>query len=504
MKTPFVFLLPLLLFFGIITLLFSQLRAPGLGGIAHEEAAASLLLARSLTGEGMPGLVQDASPIMTRNSLYVGLLALIVPYADASAVPNILIGVLASLGVLLLLARFTEFLGLTMTRRMTVLGTVALLPSFHVNAVTGTSSALLTLVVTGALVMFIRFHQQHGYGLRLPVLICIALAAAIMPEALLLLALLAAAIWAMDAVQRERAWTVAPVLDGVNGILVCALVLLPVVMYHHHAAGTPWPREPEAWLIAGTAIPSGIGLGSLVADGFRQGMIAFLQAGWGALLLLGAGCISAIHQLVHRRSGTACALLTLLLLTVPLLAAGSLVLGTRGIEPVVQSLVPVLLVLSLYLSFRCLETLVRMNPPAANWLGDERVPMAVIILVSLMNLPTTVGQMQELRATQKELLALRETPGIAQNTVLGTDRPGLAQLLLPGEIVDMTGRYDVRTLVRMGAGGRMSDADWSDLMLEKDPTHWLIWDSDRYNRWTQNGLLNSGAQGPPWFQSRWP
>ena len=496
-------LLPLLFFLGSLCLSLTSLKSE-FGGLAFTEDAsyAQCVMATHMQDGGTPGLDPSSPAPMTRYGLSTLLLAGVAKLTGHMLTAVYLLAAVSGILTLFVVWRIARLFALDPLTSTLALMLVVCLPSTLHTSLTATGDGVFTLLISLTLLQYWKTQKRGETGLALANLFPCALAAAIHPEALVIL------IWmgVSGAIRqlmstRDGANAAAAGIQVLSGVLLALACLAPIVIYHMQEFQVPWPRYADASIVvaasgqveSGTQAVETQSVSSLLLHG------GALTGPWPGLLTI-LGLISAVTLLALRKKNSRAIDIVTLVIIPPLLASLlAPVTGLAGVMSIVLAVTPALVVLALSLCVQALSLdQVKSKLAKFRWHGRQVLTLAAgaILLIA-----ACLGFAQQKRGWFEQLRSIQHV----RTSVLGqvkdgggavvTDQPGWLAWSQNRRVIDVRGHYSLGVLARMDGQGRLSSSHWQNLIQMDDIKSWLIWDPAS----TQHLLDANVIQNlPPW------
>ncbi len=477
-------LVPVLAYLCVLSIMASSYRASGEGrAFVSDDAYRNLVMANVLKDAGVYGVSPDQPVPMVQDMLWrVGLAGAQFMVPDGLTAVRIL-GMLFGVLALLQLIRLCQVVFPYPLFGYYTAGLVVLAPGLAAAALSGLAVPLAMYLVTAALVRHLENISGSGSGIPLASVCFIGLAMWVRLEFIVvwLLLLTHSLVWgAIPGERRPSLLTV--VLRGVNGILILALFLLPVLAWNMHVLQVPWPRLPGVPLTANLWAIEGAGAAwsatvHVMGEGWESAGVRFREHAFPGMALgrvfFWIGCLLLVIQAVRSREERPFALFLLMTpIMVPFLFGLAYpYVGWTSLPIIAASFLPVMVAITAYgvvrLPFVVESVAGPWLPPRlttdrsfAVWWGAAG---GLLILLSVSaQVRETRAETQSLRAQLEErawLASLIDKEALTRDRFI-SDRPGwlvwrhgLAMLDLRAEwspdllpFVSLEGDYDVDPL----------------------------------------------------------
>lgn len=240
-------LLPLVMMIGVLAALLAERRAAGGSVFVSDRACADMAVARTLVLDGTYGLQPGAPCPAVRDTLWRLALAAAGWLVGSVRVAALLLGTVCAIGTLLLVLRLARLLFPFPPFILYAAVLLIAAPGLLTNALSGTSLPLATLLATAACLLHVEGMRDRRPVLSLGVAILVGLLAWIRLEFVLLWIVFwvqaALRITPEGAGEGRRA---AAMVKGLTGLLLLAVLLLPLFAWNLHWLGVAWPQAAGA------------------------------------------------------------------------------------------------------------------------------------------------------------------------------------------------------------------------------------------------------------------
>lgn len=382
---------------------------------------------------------------------------------------------------------------------------VVLAPGLAAAALSGLAAPLAMFLVTAAVVWHVENITGSGPGLPFSATALLGLALWVRLEFLVvwLLLFVHSLLWSAIPGERRPSFLNA-VLRGVNGLLILALFLLPILAWNMWVLQVPWPRLPgvpmaaDLWAIEGAAA-AWSAMVNLMREAWSSGYAQFRAYALPNVVLgrlfFWLGYLLLIIQAIRSEEERGCALLLLLTpLLVPLLFG--LVypyMGWSAWPTLAQSFQPVLLAIAAYGVIRfpfVVEGLGRKWIPRP-WTGRRVFAGWWALVGGVLILSAVVAQMRDTRAETKQLSArmderawmneVIEEQGLMRDRFI-SDRPGWLVWRHGLAVLDLRAEWSPEMLRYVDLQGEYDIAAFSKYIeqLYPPPGMLVVWDSAYY------------------------
>ncbi len=477
-------LIPLLAYLCVLTLMASSYRSADKGrALVSDDAYRNLVVANVLNEARVYGVYADQPVPMVQDMLWrVALAATQIIVPDGLSAVRIL-GMVFGVLTLLQLIRFCRVIFPYPLYGYYTAGLVVLAPGLATAALSGLAVPLTMFLVTTAVVRHVENITGSGPGLPLAATCLIGLALWVRLEFVVVWFVLFVhcLIWSAISGERRPSFLNA-ILRGLNGLLILALFLLPILAWNMWVLQVPWPRLPgvpmaaDLWAIEGAGAAWSATV-ILMREGWAEG---YAQFGAYALpnvalgrLFYGIGFLLLIIQGVRSEEERGCALLLVL---TPLLAPFFFGLaypymGWSALPTLAQSFQPIFMAIAAYGVIRfpfVVEGLGR-KWISKQWTGERVFAGWWAVVGGILILLAVAAQVRDTRA-ESRLLSARmaerewldsviEQQGLIRDRFISDQlgwlvwRHGVAMLDLRAEWspdmlrhVDLQGEYDTERL----------------------------------------------------------
>lgn len=473
-----------------------------------DEAYRDLVMAKTWSEQGVYGATANQPSPAIRDVLWRGALAGLYKITDKGMQAAFWFGLLASLGTLWLVLRLARQLFpyepfLYVAAILLVWG-----PGLISSALSGLSLPLGTFLVMAAV-------SAHFDGLRDPAQM-LPLTSALLLGLALWLRVEFALLWIILVVHAllHRVWrsdsekpAVGVILvRGLNGLLILALFLSPLLAWNMHVLKYPWPRMPgvpmagDLWMTAdlGASLALmahhmvdalGEAFGRLAALGPLAGPIGIL------FYLLGLGLL--IHQSLRSQEERPFVFLGIAPLLVPVFFA--LIYphtGWSAYESIAMSVQPMLWLVVAYGVIRLPLHVYALREkwfpnisPRHFLILSWSVPGALLALWLLGSMVThskaQARQVEDIAYQRNLISAAIEHEGLLRDLFV-SDEPGWLKWEHQVAVIDLTGEWDPELLYCVDQSGHL-DPDRTERLLEKASVDTvLLWSMTMDEIWSQN------------------
>lgn len=314
----------------------------------------------------------------------------------------------------------------------------------------------------------------------------------------------------LSATQRIESGLLTVLVRWINGGLLAAIVLAPILWWNKLAIGVPWPPAPDAAMTA-NAIGAGASFGGAVGVGIANAMqTVFSGPMWSGsltrLFVLG-GSAWLVLDLARRRVDWSASILLVGALVPPAFAILYPVLGGEALPYLMRAAQPLWLLIAGYAMLRSAEAIrdiVRAIVPA---LSPKVIYISALVLIGsipvLAALREQVVVLRDQRAAKQRQLeiraALAERLGEPVQTVGGiaSDEPGWLLFQRYSGVTDLSGRLHP-VVLNWIRGGRVSmGRELRDYLFRRDVRSAVIW-RDPQDRFGALFECTRDADQGPW------
>jgi len=466
--------------------------------------------------------LQDSMPIV-RNGLWrIAMGALNFGLHDPVA-SMLLLGTICGLLTILLQLRLARLLFPFPPFLIYAACLLAFAPGFSQGALSGQSAAAGMLLVSS--IFLVHIEGVHGRRRILPVSEAILVGVAVW------IRLEFVAIWPLlvlhafldqlfPRVSTNRPKTSQGLLTAaaIEGSLIIALFLLPIMLWNTHTVGVPWPRMPGATLsmdslmrvqdgrIALALHQAAAARAKITAAWFGHGSFA---GGWVVGAFFWTGFLMLAVLGISRHEERPFLVLLVVLIGMPfLLSLLAPFLGTNGSQTVAHSFLPVSVLLAGYGLFRLpflLESIYRRHREGLpEGLGFRTwwavLGFILVVACSTRSFSLARGQFQILKqlSAQRTAVAKRLKPSDTRHpATVATDRPGWTAFALGVPVIDLTGEGTPRVLRCVSDNGVLEADCVTRMLKELRPQRIVLWgDEFKGLQRSIGGKVESVAPGP--------
>lgn len=378
-------------------------------------------------------------------------------------------------------------------------------PQFLWIVLSGTALPLATLLITLAVMLHVEGLQGRRQVLPMMLMICVAFAAWIRIEFVLLWVLLPLHALCVATGRTMKAGGFSRgqvVLRWILGVLVLALLLLPLIGWNAYYLRVPWPRPIDAPLALdvwargpANAVRESMALvremlPSMYAEFYR---VPFL-GGWIQRVFFWFGCLVLIALGAGRVEERPFTVLVAIPVVLPVLYA--LVfpyVGPGGVRTVFGAFYPLAALLAAYGFFRIpflLEYLHRRwkeGLPTPIGFNTWWVTVGAIFLVATMVrsaglLNKDLAALRSARDVREQLVRRIGEEGLMEG-VIATDMPGWVAHRLGIPFVDLTGEGSPDILRTLDRSGCIDGRKLTDLLRKEKVSAVLLWTTAEEPAW---------------------
>ncbi|HOW98016.1 MAG TPA: hypothetical protein P5567_14895 [Kiritimatiellia bacterium] len=489
-------LLPLVMLIGVLAALLVERRAAGNSVFVEDRAYADMAVARTLVLDGSYGLQPNAPCPAIRDTLWRLALAAAGWLVGSVRAAALLLGTVCAIGTLLLVLRLARLLFPFPPFILYSAVLIIAAPGLLTHAISGTSRALATLLATAACLLHVEGMRDRRPVLSLGCAVLVGLLAWIRLEFVLLwIVFWAQAVLRITPEGPGKGRRQAALVKGATGLLLMAILLLPLFAWNLHWLGVAWPQAAGAPLTlnAWADRPLGETAGrslvlSLQALPLLWGPVSgvpLLQPFLGRLLVwFGAGLIAVLA--VRRGEEYPYLLVPLLLLLLPVgLAILRPYLGADSSAVVMGALGPLFLLTAAFGIFRlpfALENLYRKwkaGLPEAT--GFDIWWTAVGGLLMLWALASMGRFAARAAAERSDAVQARQyvsdalVSGRARAARILTDAPGWLAFTHAVPVLDLGGEFTPGLLPALRPDGRWNPDGLAEFLLEQPADLLILW-----------------------------
>jgi hypothetical protein len=456
--------LPVLVFLLVaIFLLRTHRDAAGETAYVEDDAYRNLVVARTLNEARVYGATPLENCLMVQDTLWRVLVAGTQFAVGDGRVAANLLGLIFGMLTLCLIVRLCRTIFPFPVFGYYAALLLALSPGLAGLALSGTSMPLVICLVTAAVVFHIEGLTIKGKGLSFTVVLMVGLAMWVRLELVVvwLFLWLHTGITALVPADKRPA-PATTFFRGLNGLLLLALIILPMLLWNMRLVQVPWPRlvgvplALDVWAQQGAMDAARLTLGQMQAGwpGIWGSFSA--QAPTGGLLavllfLVGYGLF--LVQVVRSAEDRPYLIFLVAPVAVPLLMAMLYpYFGDRAVPALAQAFRPLFVLVVAYGVIRLPFTLSQLLGGRIPMLASERVRWGWSTGVgSLLLLIALAGQIGEARTYREELMRVGEQRQevlkvLEQNRLTGwsmlTDQPGWLLWEEPAlHLVDLEGEW---------------------------------------------------------------
>ncbi|MBU0678036.1 MAG: hypothetical protein KJ626_07945 [Verrucomicrobia bacterium] len=492
----------------LAVLLTCSLLAQKSSGLMHSFADDStyldLTFARSLA-EYHAHFIDSATPVPAlRNALWRGLVAVISLGAGNQISAAYMLATICSM---ITVCVFVSLARRLLPEEMGALGAAAIFvasPFLVATVLVGSEVILSATLVLGAFALYLRGMEKSETVLPASAAWLIGLAMWIRLEFAVVWVVLSihGIVCSAFGAKGEKRVALA-VVRSLSGVCVLALLTLPLLAQNLWLLRVPWPRLPSGALsldAMGQAALSGTYLelakgsmlracGSLWGNAGIGGKVVGILAAFG----MGVLTVTAIRRKELRMWST---LPALLLAIPPLTALVSLLLGDGGVEVVVSSLIPLVLLSFAFgvMLIPCgLETLFRKSGGLPKFLSGRILCVAVTVILVLFMLGLQVDAVKTASARIRDaasaagILRERLAPDPLDGKEYVTDKVGRLAYECRTRMIDLSGESTPFILTCINPGGGLDYGRVAAGMRKRSGDVLILW-SDNHQE-----LLNHVA-----------
>lgn len=495
----FRWLVPALVLIVSLCALVIEQKASGDGlAFPQDSAYASLAVARTLADEGTYGY-QAGEPIAAvRDSLWRLLLAFVGGLSGNFVAISYVLGALAGLATLLLCLRLARLLFPFPPFMLYTSILLIVAPSVLVDALSGTSTALATALVTAACLLHIEGLSERRSPLPISSAVLVGLLMWIRLEFMLLWGVF----WIHAVVlsffrNRNESPVLFVVTKGLAGLMVLALCFVPVMAWNFQVVRVPWPQTlgapftMDAW---GAAAPVKVlkrylslsletvprAFGALYGAGFLSGLLERGMAWFGALFIAGLALWRA-----EERPYT---IVLFLLVFLPIFYAFVYpYMGWQSAPLLFGTLGPLCVMAASFGIFRVpflVENLYRkwkQGLPAASgfsawWIAAGSILLVVCLVRSGSAMHRRGGLLIE-QAAARGAVAKAVESGAVEGRSAVTDVPGWLAYSLGLRVIDLNGEATPDVLTCLDSKGRLDRWELEKLLQNRRPDSLVLWES---------------------------
>lgn len=489
-------LLPLVMMTGVLAALLVERRAAGSSVFLEDRAYADMAVARTLVLDGTYGLQPGAPCPAVRDTLWRLALAAAGWLVGSVRVAALLLGTVCAVGTLLLVLRLARLL--FPFPPFILYSSVLLIaaPGLLTHAISGTSRPLATLLVTAACLLHVEGMRDRRPVLSLGCAVLVGLLAWIRLEFVL--------VWFVFWVQAVLRITPegpgkgrrqAALVRGATGLLLMAILLLPLFVWNLHVLGVAWPQAAGApmTLNAWADRPLGETAGRSVMLALRAlpplfgpaSGVFLLQPFLGRLLVwFGAGLIGVLTA--RRGEEYPYLLVPLLLVLLPVgLAILGPYLGADSAAVVLGSLAPLFLLTASFGLFRlpfALENLYRKwkagLPEATGFDIWWTAAGGLLLLWALMGMGRFAARAAGERADAvqaRQYVSDALVSGRTRAARILTDAPGWLAFTHAIPVLDLGGEFTPGLLPALRPDGRWRPDGLAEFLLEQPADLLILW-----------------------------
>jgi hypothetical protein len=451
---------------------------------------ANIALARNLLEQGFHGCGTERLPAH-RDSLWrVALAAAMRLGASPMAAPALCALLVSLMGLLAIISLVRAVYPNSAWAAWACLAWGLMLPVVT-DALSGSSAMFAASLATFGVAAHARRISQQRTALPLSSAFWIGLAALFRVEMLALWIALGLHTLVISLLRLIPMGAATALIRTVNGGLVAAILLCPVLWWNMETIAVPWPAAPDAAASLNSLVGASVGVA--FAPSLSQAASVVTGVGvWGGRIIaifVVCGIAWLLADLARRRVGMSATTL-LIGLFVPLpVAALYPFLGADAFPYVQRAVLPLWMLIAGYLAVRASETISQAVRQKAPQFTESTVFIASVALISAIpifaGLRDQVAALRSLAAASSEAHALRAdlseqlgdparfSGGIA------SDEPGWLMFQRYANIVDLSGRLHPIMLNWISGDGVRSEIGLRDYLASRDVRTAVIWREPR-------------------------
>lgn len=282
----------------------------------------------------------------------------------------------------------------------------------------------------------------------------------------------------------------------VNGGVVAAILLCPVIWWNVKTLSVPWPAIPDAATTLNAV--GGASIGGAFASGFGGAAVAVLGGGgWDSgllrLFILG-GIAWLVADLARGRVGVSATTLLIGALVPPAFALLHPFLGAEALPYLQRAVQPLWMLSAGYFVVRAVDAVSNLIRNKAPQLPAAAVVFIAMALIGAM--PVLAGMRDQVSALRRQrvaradahearaALAARLGPPEERAGGIASDEPGWLMFQRYPDVVDLGGRFQPILLNWISGGSVRDEAGLREYLASRNVRAAVIWREprDRYGR----------------------
>ena len=452
----------------------------GGSGFLLDRAYLDMASARCLLTHQVHGLDASLKIPAVRDVLWRGVICLGAALTGSYSVGAYLAGIVCA-GFLLyalmkLLYLLTGSFAAAVAAALLAIGS----PGFVMNAMSGTSVPLAGALLVGACIRHAKGMLDGRRPLPLSAAVLTGLAATVhLPLAAVwgLLTLHALLAGGKDASGDRTAFVI---IRAVNGLLVIAMCLAPLVIWNQIVFDVPWPRLPSGESAGAASLP----------EAFRRMLGTPFLSTWAVLAAAAASLLVAAFLPLRDRSRRMGLLLPLLIAGLPIICAafapftGWTIMD--GLPSATEGLWVALLVYGIHRIFAAVEQRVQaggahLHPPfdaAGLTLAATMALLILILPAGVTALRQSFARNAAVQTARNGVLDIMRSQALSTRMV-ASDAPGWIAYRTSLPVIDLTGETSPDLLAHLDERGNLPMPAVIEVVKAQRPDFLILW-SDRY------------------------